>query len=165
MTRLIEYRSALQWTGNTGTGTSSYNNYSRDYLLHTEGKPDLPGTAGHHFRGDPTRHDPEDHFLAAIAGCHLLSYLALAARNNVVVVDYRDEVTGVLSLEAGGGKFTSVMLRPVVTIAAGSDRERALALHDTAHEQCFIANSCSVPIHHEPTIVVAGRGVGRAPPP
>jgi organic hydroperoxide reductase OsmC/OhrA len=156
MTRTIEYRSELEWTGNTGTGTSSYNNYSRNYLLHIDGKPHMEGSADHHFRGDPARHDPEDHFLAAIAGCHLLSYLALAARNNVVVLDYRDEARGVLSLEGGGGKFTSVTLRPVVTIAASSDRERALALHDTAHEQCFIANSCSVPIHHEPTIVVAG---------
>lgn len=155
MARTIEYHSQLEWTGNTGTGTSSYNNYSRNYHLRIAGKPDLPATAGHHFRGDPARHDPEDHFLAAIAGCHLLSYLALAARNNVVVLEYRDAPSGVLSLEGGGGKFTSVLLRPVVTIAAGSDRERALALHDTAHEQCFIANSCSVPIHHEPTIVVA----------
>ena len=156
MTRTIEYRSQLEWTGNTGTGTSSYTSYSRNYHLRIDGKPDLVGSADHHFRGDPGRHDPEDHFLAAIAGCHLLSYLALAARHNVVVLDYRDEASGVLALEGGGGKFTSVTLRSVVTIAAGSDRDRALALHHTAHEQCFIANSCSVPIHHEPTIVVAG---------
>jgi organic hydroperoxide reductase OsmC/OhrA len=155
MSRTIAYRSDLRWTGNTGTGTSSYTTYSRDYLLHIDGKPDLQGSADHHFRGDPARHDPEDHFLAAIAGCHLLSYLALAARNNVVVLDYRDAATGVLSLDGSGGRFTSVTLHPVVTIAAGSDRERARALHDTAHEQCFIANSCSVPIRHEPTIVVA----------
>lgn len=155
MSRTIEYTSQLRWTGNTGTGTSGYSTYSRDYVLEISGKPDLQGSADPHFRGDPARHDPEDHFLAAISGCHLLSYLALASRNNVVVLDYRDVATGVLTLEGGGGKFTSVTLRPTVTIAAGSDRERALALHDTAHEQCFIANSCSVPIHHEPTIVVA----------
>lgn len=156
MTRSIEYMSQLQWTGNTGTGTSSYTAYSRDYLLQISGKPDLQGSADPHFRGDPARHDPEDHFLAAIAGCHLLSYLALAARSGVVVLDYRDAASGVLTLEGGGGRFTSVTLRPTVTITTASDRELALALHDTAHAQCFIANSCSVPIHHEPTIVVAG---------
>ena len=155
MARTVTYTPQLQWTGNTGTGTSSYNDYARDYVVRIERKPDLAGSASHLFRGNPVRNDPEEHFLAAISGCHLLSYLALAARNNVVVLDYRDDVTGVLSLEGGGGKFTSVTLRPTVTIAAGSDRERALALHDTAHEQCFIANSCSVPILHEPTVVVA----------
>ena len=155
MARTIEYASQLQWIGNTGTGTSNYTGYSRDYHLHVQGKPELAGSAGHLFRGDPARHDPEDHFLAAIAGCHLLSYLALAARNGVVVVDYRDDTSGVLELESGGGRFTSVTLRPTVTIAAGSDRDLAMTLHDTAHEQCFIANSCRVPIHHEPTILVA----------
>lgn len=155
MSKTIEYASQLQWTGNTGTGTSSYTSYSRNFLFHIDGKPDLLGSADRKFRGDPTRHDPEDHFLAAIAGCHLLSYLALAARHGIVVVGYSDVATGVLELEGGSGRFTSVTLRPTVTIAAGSDREQALALHDTAHEQCFVANSCSVPIHHQPTIVVA----------
>jgi organic hydroperoxide reductase OsmC/OhrA len=155
MTRTVEYASQLHWTGNTGTGTASYTSYSRDYLLRVDGKPDLLGTADQKFRGDPTRHDPEDHFLAAIVGCHLLSYLALAARHGIVVLDYTDEATGVLELDGGGGRFTSVTLRPTVTIAAGSDRNQALALHDTAHEQCFIANSCRVPIEHRPTVLVA----------
>lgn len=155
MKRIIEFTSQLEWTGNTGTGTSSYNDYSREYLVNIEGKPEMRATAAEAFRGDPTLHDPEDHFLAAIAGCHMLSYLALAALRGVVVTAYRDEASGVLEVERGSGLFTSVTLRPTVTIAAGSDRDLALALHDTAHSQCFIANSCSVPIHHHPTIVVA----------
>lgn len=154
MSRRIEYQQNVQWIGNTGSGTSGYQAYSRDYVVQVAGKPDLAGSAGEHFRGTATRNDPEDHFLAAISGCHLLSYLALAAKYKVVVVDYIDNASGVLELEDGGGKFTEVMLRPTVTIAAGSDPELALSLHDTAHQQCFIANSCSVPIHHAPKIVV-----------
>ena len=155
MKRIIEYASALHWTGNTGSGTSSYDRYSREYVVRVDGKPELQGTADKAFRGDPALHDPEDHFLAAIAGCHMLSYLALAALRGVVVTAYEDAASGVLEVERGSGLFTSVTLRPTVTLAAGSDRELALALHDTAHEQCFIANSCSVPIHHHPTIVMA----------
>lgn len=155
MKRVIEFTSQLSWTGNTGTGTSGYHDYSREYLVSVEGKPDMRGTAAEAFRGDATLHDPEDHFLAAIAGCHMLSYLALASLRGVVVTAYSDAASGVLEVERGSGLFTSVTLRPTVTIAAGSDRDLALALHDTAHSQCFIANSCSVPIHHEPTIVVA----------
>lgn len=154
MKRVIEYASQLEWTGNTGTGTSSYDSYSRQYMVQIDGKSMLHGTADKAFRGDPALHDPEDHFLAAISGCHMLSYLALASLKGVVVTAYQDAASGVLEVERGSGQFTSVTLRPVVTIAAGSDRDQALALHDTAHDQCFIANSCSVPIRHEPTIVV-----------
>lgn len=146
MSRSIEYRSALEWIGNKGSGTSSYESYSRDYVIRVEGKPDLAGSAGSHFRGSPDRNDPEDHFIAAISGCHLLSYLALAARHGVVVTNYVDNATGTLELAGGGGRFTSVTLRPVVTITPESDRDLAMALHEKAHEQCFIANSVKVEI-------------------
>jgi organic hydroperoxide reductase OsmC/OhrA len=54
----------------------------------------------------------------------------------------------------GGGHFTRVLLRPRVTIAAGSDREAALRLHGVAHEKCFIARSVNFEIAHEPTVSV-----------
>ena len=66
------------------------------------------------------------------------------------VVAYEDDASGTLVLDAsGGGRFEQVTLRPAVTIADG-DPERAAQLHHKAHEQCFIANSCSVPIRVEP---------------
>jgi organic hydroperoxide reductase OsmC/OhrA len=55
----------------------------------------------------------------------------------------------------GGGKFESVTLRPSVTIAAGSDEKRAMDLHETAHDMCFIAASVSIPVQHQPVIKVA----------
>jgi organic hydroperoxide reductase OsmC/OhrA len=83
----------------------------------------------------------------------LLSYLALCARASISVLDYRDDATGELVLDArGGGKFEEIVLRPIVTIANAADKDRAMELHDKAHELCFIANSCSVPIHHRAEI-------------
>ena len=58
----------------------------------------------------------------------------------------------------GGGKFESVTLRPIVTIAPGSDPKRALELHETAQDLCFIAASVSIPVLHEPQIKVAQAG-------
>ncbi len=150
------YAATLVWTGNTGSGTEDYTSYGRDYEVSFAGKPPLQGSAAARFRGDPSRHDPENHFLAAISGCHMLSYLALAARAGLVVVDYRDEAEAVLEFDGrGGGSFSSVTLRPIVTLAAGDDA-LALALHDRAHQQCFIAASCRVPIIHRPTIQHVG---------
>ena len=152
--RSHEYRTHLHWDGNLGEGTSTYAGYGRQYRVLIDGKPELSGSANPIFRGDAARHDPEDLFLAAISSCHMLSYLALCARNGVRVVAYEDRASGTLELDSsGGGRFREVTLRPEVTIE-GSDMERAAHLHETAHEQCFIASSCSVPIRHEAVIRV-----------
>lgn len=151
--REIEYRAHLAWEGNLGQGTARYEEYGRNYRVSVEGKSDLEGSADPAFRGDPSRHDPEDHLLAAVSGCHMLSYLALCAKYGIVVTAYEDDPRGRLTLEAsGGGRFESIVLHPTVTITRGEDREKGSQLHETAHEHCFIANSCSVPIAHEATI-------------
>jgi organic hydroperoxide reductase OsmC/OhrA len=154
MTRGVhEYAARLVWDGNTGSGTATYANYGRQYRVLMEGKPDLEGTADPMFKGDATKHNPEDLFLAAISSCHMLSYLALCARNGVRVVAYEDDVRGVMKFDAnGGGKFEEVTLHPYVTIEGADGCELALELHEKAHELCFIAASCSVPIRHEPTV-------------
>jgi organic hydroperoxide reductase OsmC/OhrA len=148
------YAARLAWTGNLGSGTSRYDAYGRRYVVSIDGKPDLAGTADPLYRGEADRHNPEDHFLAAIAGCHMLAYLALCARHGVRVTAYVDRIAGTLDTRPdGGGAFQEVTLSPVVTIAADSDEALALTLHDTAHAQCFIANSCAIPIHPEPTVL------------
>lgn len=153
------YESRLTWTGNTGAGTSAYDRYGRSYRISIDGKPDLNGSADPAFRGDAAVHNPEDHFLAAIAGCHMLSYLALCARRGVNVTAYEDTARGVLRLSGGGGAFERVTLAPVVTIADAEQFDLARELHDEAAECCFIANSCRVRIHHEPEIRVEAANV------
>jgi organic hydroperoxide reductase OsmC/OhrA len=147
------YESTLVWTGAGNTGTSDYRSYGRSYCLRTEGKPELLGSAHPDFRGDPARRDPEDLFLAAVSACHMLSYLALCARHGIRVLAYEDHARGVLTLEShGGGSFRQIELRPVIVVSEDSDRALASKLHARAHERCFIANSCSVPITCRPTV-------------
>lgn len=152
------YATRIIWTGDRGSGTSSYTSYGRDYRVLVDGKPELLGSADVAFRGEPDRHNPEDLFLAAVAACHMLSYLSLCARQGVRVLSYEDEASGTLVLHPeGGGRFDAIVLNPVVVIAEGSDEALALRLHDEAHRRCFIANSCSVPIRHRPTVRTAAR--------
>jgi organic hydroperoxide reductase OsmC/OhrA len=128
----------------------------RGHRILVEGKPDLPGTADPTFRGDPDIHNPEDLFLAAISACHMLTYLALCARQGVRVLAYEDHARGrMVTDERGGGKFEEVELRPRVTIDAEDRTALATRLHETAHELCFIANSCSVPLRHSATVISA----------
>lgn len=153
MTNKHTYKTQLIWDGNLGDGTSTYAGYGRQYRILIDGKPELHGSADPMFRGDADRHNPEDLFLAAVSSCHMLSYLALCARSRINVVDYRDDATGDLVLDAsGGGRFEEIRLHPVVTIADAADADQAMALHERAHALCFIANSCSVPIRHEAEI-------------
>jgi len=151
-----DYQTHLTWEGNLGTGTATYGGYGRQHRIRVEGKADLVGSAHATFRGDPALHDPEDLLLAAVASCHMLSYLALCARARVEVVAYEDRAHGVLELTPdGGGSFREITLAPRVVLAAGGDAAAATALHDRAAALCFIARSCNFPIHHRPEVTVA----------
>ena len=152
------YRLEATWTGDRGTGTSGYRDYDRDVTLRVPGKPDLLGSADRPFRGDPSRWNPEDLLLAALSQCHLLSYLHVAVVHGLVVTGYRDAATGTMQQQGIGGRFTEVVLRPEVTLAAGTDEaavERARALHHDASQACFIAASVAFPVRHEPVTLVA----------
>jgi organic hydroperoxide reductase OsmC/OhrA len=150
------YTCAVEWTGNTGTGTSGYKNFGRDHVIRTNGKPDIQGSSDPAFRGDGDRHNPEDMLVASISTCHMLWYLHLASDARVIVTNYTDAPIGTMVEDAKrGGYFTGVVLHPTVTIATGSDPETAQALHARAHHFCFIANSVNFPVTCEPTIVRA----------
>lgn len=147
------YSTTVEWTGNDGEGTRNYRSYRRDHIVHVAGKPDIPTSSDPAFRGDPTRHNPEELLVASLSSCHMLWYLHLCAVNAVVVVAYRDDAVGVMEETAdGAGAFTRVTLRPRVTISAESDPAKAVALHAEAHRFCFIARSVNFPVAHEPSV-------------
>jgi organic hydroperoxide reductase OsmC/OhrA len=150
------YALTTTWTGNRGTGTSGYRDYTRDVSIATDGKPELLASADKPFRGDPTRWNPEDLLLAALSECHLLSYLHACVTAGVVVTSYRDAATGTMREDGrGGGAFVEVVLRPQVTVADAGMVEAAERAHEQAHEWCFIANSVNFPVRHEATVTVA----------
>ncbi|MBI5160562.1 MAG: OsmC family protein [Micrococcales bacterium] len=145
---------SAEWQGNRGSGTADYRSYGREVALRTAGTPEIAASAARPFHGDAARWNPEELLVGALAECHLLTYLYLAAQNGIRVESYTDDATGELALEGDGGRFVSVTLRPVVTISAG-DPELALALHEPARQKCFIAASVNFPVLHEPRILLA----------
>jgi organic hydroperoxide reductase OsmC/OhrA len=155
------YAVEVQWQGNRGEGTATYRSYGREHRIHADGKQhEIAGSSDRVFRGDPDRWNPEELVIAALAQCHMLSYLHVAAVDGIVVVDYRDSATGTLLQEGDGGRLIEATLRPVVTLAAhhrAEDVDRAARLHHRASELCFIANSMSFPVGHEPTTLIADR--------
>jgi organic hydroperoxide reductase OsmC/OhrA len=142
------FKALVTWTGGSQGPAEFYKTYSREFSVQIEGKADLTGSSAGTFLGDDSLHNPEDLLLAALSGCHLLSYLAIASRRGIVVTSYTDEATATMTIKDGRMRFVEATLRPKVTVAGGSDVELAEKLHDDAHDQCFIANSVNFPVQH-----------------
>jgi organic hydroperoxide reductase OsmC/OhrA len=149
-----DYRVAVEWTGNHGSGTDGYRNYGREHVIRVDGKPGIAGSSDPAFRGDATKHNPEEMLVAALSTCHMLAYLHVATVAGVVVTAYTDAAEGTMVTEGNTGHFIEVVLRPVVAITATSDPAKADALHEDAHHACFIAASVNFPVRCEPRIVV-----------
>jgi len=154
--RAHTYETTVTWTGNTGSGTTSQRAYERLYDISNDGKPVIEGSSDPAFRGDPARYNPEDLLVASLSACHMLWYLSLSAKAGIVVTAYRDQADGTMVEEANGsGHFTHLVLRPEIAVVAGTDLDKADAIHHDAHAMCFIANSINFPITVEATYTVA----------
>jgi peroxiredoxin-like protein len=156
MAHVHRYQAKLEWVGASRGSTATYQGYSREYSVAIPGKPMFSGSADPTFRGDPALYNPEDLLVVALSSCHMLSYLALAARAKLEVQSYVDEATGTMDMKDGKIRFVEVVLYPRVVVAAGSDLELARRLHAKAHGECFIANSVNFPVRNEPQVAVAG---------
>jgi organic hydroperoxide reductase OsmC/OhrA len=148
------FRSSLQWSGAASGPTRDPATFSRDLEMSFE-SVSLPMSSAPGYRGDPTRANPEQLLVAAVSSCHALTYLFHAAKNGVAVVSYQDDAQGELALVDGRMRMARVILRPRVTLQAGSDEARARELVDKAHRDCFISNSVLTQVSIEPTFEFA----------
>ena len=148
------YTVRVTWTGNRGESTRTYRGYGRDHDIACPGKPLIRSSADPSFGGDAERHNPEDLLVAALSACHMLWYLHLCASAGVVVTAYEDNAEGTMRTGPdGAGEFTSVTLRPRVTVGGDSDPAMAERLHGQAGALCFIARSVNFPVAHVPETV------------
>src|SRR4051794_36078471 len=87
--------------------------YSRNHDVRFGSGQVLAGSSAAEYRGDPTRANPEELLVGALSACHMLTFLALAARDGWVVDSYSDAADGVLARDAAGHlAVTHVVLRP-----------------------------------------------------
>jgi organic hydroperoxide reductase OsmC/OhrA len=144
------YKTHLHWTGNTGSGTVTYRGYERSHIISVEGKQPIEGSSDPSFRGDKTKHNPEEMFLASLSSCHMLWFLHFCSEASVIVMEYTDSATGkMIEFADGNGKFAEVILNPKVVVKEPWMIEKTALLHDKAHGFCFIANSVNFPVRHE----------------
>jgi organic hydroperoxide reductase OsmC/OhrA len=139
---MAEHKVALKW--DRGGAEFSYQKYPRNHTWRFDGGHIMIATAAPAYLGDPKNVDPEDAFVAALASCHMLTFLAIACKQKFVLDSYEDEAVGHMEKNADGKMaITRVELHPKITWS-GDRRPSAEELdrmHHAAHENCFIANS------------------------
>ncbi len=131
--------------------------YSRKHLLRFDGGIEVAGSSAPAAVPPPLSAvdaiDPEEMLVASLSSCHMLFFLAFAAKHGFRVDEYRDEAVGVLEKNAEGKTaITVVTLRPAVTFSGDKlpTRDELDHLHHESHEQCYIANSVKGDVRVEP---------------
>jgi organic hydroperoxide reductase OsmC/OhrA len=124
--------------------------FSRDHQVVLENGHSLLNSSAPDYAGNAEASNPETLLLAALASCHMLTFLAVAAKRGLVVESYTDRAEGQLGKnKEGRTAIVSCTLNPVIRFAAGHsvDAEALAKLHESAHRNCFIANTLSAEVH------------------
>ena len=131
--------------------------YSRRHVLRFDGGAEVPASSSPHVvpvpMSDAAAVDPEEAFVSSLSSCHMLCFLAIAAKRKFRVDRYFDAAIGVMERnEAGKMVMTVVTLRPEVRFSGERlpTREELDRMHHDAHEECFIANSVNTLVRCEP---------------
>jgi len=143
------YSTTVSWHGSTGVG---YDGYDR---THTASAPparaSLALASDPAFRGDPSLLNPEQLLVLAAASCQLLSFLTVAARARVDVIDYHDEAEGLMPEDDPPVRITRIVLRPRITVRGEHPIHKLERLVRIGHDECYIANSLRTEVTVEPT--------------
>ncbi len=129
--------------------------YSRAHEWAFDGGLVVPASPSPHVvpppLSDEANIDPEEAFVASLSSCHMLFFLAFAAKKKLRVDDYTDAAYGVLAKNAlGQMAMTEVVLKPRVQFAEPVAQDVVDELHHRAHSYCFIANSVKSEVRIEP---------------
>jgi organic hydroperoxide reductase OsmC/OhrA len=156
MTGPHTFETTLVWPADEKQPKPPEAEFSRNNVLQAPGKAPVPGSSPAVFGGDASRYNPEELLMLSLSECHMLTYLAIAAKKRIAVLRYEDRVTGTLGAgPTGKTQMIDVLLRPRVTVVKGTDLAAVSAMHEKAHANCFMANSVNFTVRNEPEIVEA----------
>jgi organic hydroperoxide reductase OsmC/OhrA len=148
------HEATVEWRARQGEPLS-VRRFSRAHRWHFDGGLTVPASSSPLVvpvpMSDPAAVDPEEALVAALASCHMMSFLHLASRKSLDVASYVDKAEGELGQrENGKTAMLSVVLHPQIEFVGEADPALVDALHHEAHELCYIANSVNFPVTVEP---------------
>lgn len=152
---MAHYEAEVIWT--RGEQDFLGKRYSRLHLWRFDGGVEVPASSSPHVvplpMSDASAVDPEEAFIASVSSCHMLTFLAIAAKHKFCVDHYRDKAVGVMEKNSQGKWFVSlVTLKPEIVFSGEAlpTQQEINAMHHDAHEECFIANSVKTEVRCEP---------------
>jgi organic hydroperoxide reductase OsmC/OhrA len=154
---MAEHKASIRWARTGDPADYTGGKYSRAHTWTFDGGATVPASAAPSVVptpwSNPAGVDPEEAFVAAIASCHMLTFLYVAQKAGFVVERYEDDAVGRMTKSERGATpwISQVTLRPTITYAGAkkpTDTEEE-QLHHQAHDQCFIAQSVKTEIRVE----------------
>ncbi len=98
------------------------------------------------WRGSELNTNPEQTLAASISSCHMMTFLALAAKMNWPVISYKDNAIATLGKNSKGlMSVTEIKLNPKIEFSDNFsvNNGEMKKMQDRAHRYCFISNSLS----------------------
>jgi organic hydroperoxide reductase OsmC/OhrA len=142
MTAMSDHKATIHWRRETAD--FKYENYNRDHDWDFDGGLQVRASAAPAYLGSAACVDPEEAFVASVSSCHMLTFLAIAAKKHFTVDEYHDDAIGFMEKNADGRlAITRATLQPQIKF--GGDKipteDEIAQMHEQSHLACFIANS------------------------
>ena len=136
------------------TSDFSYDTFNRGHEISVSGNQTILNSAAPEYKGDKERTNPEELLAAALASCHMLTFLAVASKSGYIVDSYSCKSEALMGKNAEGKMcVTEINLHPVTFFSGEKNptEEQLKSLHDKAHKNCFIAQS----IHTKVNVLIS----------
>ncbi|MEW6509660.1 MAG: OsmC family protein [Bacteroidota bacterium] len=136
------YKTSTSWTeGQTGT-------------LAAEAKPTLCISSPPEFRGEPGMWTPEEMFVGAVEVCHMVTFLAFAAKKQIPIVSYKSHANGVLEYVDNDYRFTRIVIFPTIVFGGTVSEAEVHSTLREAEKHCLVANSIASIVEVNPTLMM-----------
>ncbi|MCP9439764.1 MAG: OsmC family protein [Nitrospira sp.] len=135
------YQTTVRWTE------------QRKGIISCAGKPDIEVATPPEFKGHANIWSPEDLFVASVNICLMTTFLAFAERAGLAFTSYESEAEGRLELVEGKFQFTTITLKPMITVQSAADVGTAKELIEKAEANCLVSNSIKTRVVVDPRIL------------
>lgn len=132
----------LHWT--RAEAALAAGKYSNAHTVQFNDLYEVQADAAPDWGGDASNTNPEQALAAALSSCHMMTFLALAAKAGWPVASYHDRAVAHLGKNPKGQmSVMRIDLHPVVRFDTGFviDPAKLDDMQHRAHRYCFIANT------------------------
>ena len=127
-------------------GTMTPGKYSNEHEITFTPNTKIVADSAPDWRGNELNTNPEQTLAASLSSCHMMTFLALAAKMKWPIITYKDTAIATLGKNLNGlMSVTEIELNPKVEFlnSFSVDASKMREVQDRAHRYCFISNSLS----------------------